>query len=109
MSRLLQPSTAQVDKQPGLPCFAFSFVGAAKVKSPYGCITCHRIGEEAGRVGPELTQVGSRLTSKWIYHWIRNPQQWKPDVRMPKFEMNEEDLLAITRFLSEQKQKGESK
>ncbi len=83
--------------------FAFSFVGAAKVKTPYGCITCHKIGEEGGRVGPELTHVGSRLNTKWIYHWIHNPQHWIPDVRMPKFEINEEDRLAIVRYLSEQK------
>jgi len=85
---------------------AFSFVGAAKIKSPYGCITCHRVGEEGGAVGPELTHVGDRIKTKWIYHWIRNPQHWKPDVRMPNFKMNEEDLKAVTRYLSEQKSKG---
>lgn len=86
---------------------AFSFVGAAKVKSPYGCVTCHRIGEEGGAVGPELTHVGSRLTTKWIYQWIyqwiKNPKRWKHDVRMPVFDMNEEDLSAITRYLDEQR------
>lgn len=82
----------------------FSFVGAAKFKSPYGCVTCHRIGKEGGRVGPELTRAGSRLATNWIYHWINNPKRWKHDVRMPVFsEMTDDDRAAITRYLSEQK------
>ncbi|MFQ5730721.1 MAG: c-type cytochrome [Planctomycetaceae bacterium] len=85
---------------------AFSFVGASKIKSPYGCITCHHIGKEGGRVGPELTLVGDRLKTNWIYNWIRNPQHWKPDVRMPNFKMKEEDLSAVTLYLSERKTKG---
>lgn len=80
---------------------AFSFVGAARVKSPYGCFSCHRIGEEGGAVGPELTHVSRRLQTKWIYHWLKNPKHWVPDVRMPNFEMSEEDLLAVTLYLSE--------
>ncbi len=82
---------------------AFAFVGAAKVKTPYGCITCHTIGDHGGRVGPELTHVGSRLTTKWIFHWIKDPKRWIHDVRMPNFEMDEEDLAAITKYLSEQR------
>ena len=80
---------------------AFSFVGEAKVKSPYGCVACHRIGEEGGEVGPELSHVGSRLRTRWIYHWIRDPMRWVPGVRMPNFKMTEEDLRAITAYLSE--------
>ena len=52
-------------------------------------------------MGPELTQVGIRLKTQWIYHWIQNPKRWVADVRMPAFEMKEEDLQAITRYLSE--------
>jgi len=95
--------TPEVDAKPPDLDLAFSFVGAAKVKSPYGCITCHQIGAEGGKVGPELTHVGSRLKASWIYHWIENPKRWIPTVRMPVFkEMTGEDRAAITRYLSEQ-------
>ncbi len=81
---------------------AFSFMGASKFKSPYGCIACHRLGDEGGMVGSELTHVGSRLTTKWIRAWVADPDHWIHDVRMPDFRMNDEDLDAITLFLSEQ-------
>jgi len=80
---------------------AFGFMGQAKIKAPYGCITCHTFGEEGGKVGPELTHVSTRLKNKWIYNWIKNPKHWIPGVRMPNFNMPDEDLLAITKFLSE--------
>jgi len=82
---------------------AFSFVGAAKIESPYGCVACHRIEGKGGAIGPDLTHVASRLKTAWIYRWISDPQHWLPDARMPKFEMPGDDLLAITRYLSEQR------
>lgn len=73
------------------------------MKSPYGCIACHRIGDVGGKVGPELTHVGKRLQLKWIYNWIKDPHRFIADVRMPRIPMEEDDRLAISLFLDEQK------
>ena len=50
----------------------------------------------AGRVGPDLTHVGSRMelaagalpnTGDALQHWIRQPHATKPEALMPDFDM----------------------
>jgi cytochrome c oxidase subunit II len=61
-----------------------------------GCQNCHAIRGTAasGRVGPDLTHVGSRRTlaaltipntPRSLFDWITNPQRIKPGARMPGF------------------------
>jgi len=60
------------------------------------CGDCHTIrGTSAnGTIGPDLTHLGSRRTlaaltlrntTSSLYHWITNPQAYKPGARMPGF------------------------
>jgi cytochrome c oxidase subunit 2 len=61
-----------------------------------GCQNCHAIRGTAasGRVGPDLTHLGSRRTlaaltipntPRSLFDWITNPQRIKPGARMPGF------------------------
>jgi cytochrome c oxidase subunit 2 len=61
-----------------------------------GCEECHTIRGTAasGRVGPDLTHLGSRRTlaaltipntPRTLFDWISNPQGVKPGARMPGF------------------------
>ena len=74
------------------------------------CAMCHTIrGTTAGgRVGPDLTHVGSRqlLASNTIPNkpghlagWILDPQKIKPGVRMPQNAVDPHDLRALLEFL----------
>jgi quinol-cytochrome oxidoreductase complex cytochrome b subunit len=38
-----------------------------------GCLGCHRIGENGNEIGPELTEVGSRLPRQAIARTLVNP------------------------------------
>ncbi len=38
-----------------------------------GCIGCHGFGSAGTTLGPNLTEVGSRRSSEWMYKWIQNP------------------------------------
>ncbi len=61
-----------------------------------GCEDCHTIRGTAasGRIGPDLTHLGSRRTlaaltipntPRTLFDWISNPQAVKPGARMPGF------------------------
>ncbi|MEA2734381.1 MAG: cytochrome c oxidase subunit [Humisphaera sp.] len=74
------------------------------------CVMCHTIrGTTAGgRLGPDLTHVGSRklLASNIIPNkpghlagWILDPQKIKPGVRMPQNALDPHDLRALLEFL----------
>ena len=76
--------------------------------SKYACQSCHIVDTKAdkGYIGPTLTQVGSRLTAAWIYHYLRDPQTMRPGTIEPNRNMNDEDARALTAFLMTQKGSG---
>ena len=64
--------------------------------------------QDKGYIGPPLTQVGSRLTAAWIYHWLKNPQALRPGTIEPNQDMSDEDARALTAFLMTQKASGKT-
>jgi len=69
--------------------------------SKYACQSCHIADTkiDKGYIGPTLTQVGSRLTSAWVYAWLRNPQALRPGTTEPNQNLSDEDARALTTFL----------
>jgi cytochrome c oxidase subunit 2 len=78
-----------------------------------GCGACHAVRGTvaAGRVGPDLTHVGSRLTIGagilpqnigTLAGWVANSQAIKPGNRMPAFDrFSGEELRALAGWLAE--------
>lgn len=71
----------------------------------YSCQACHIVDTKTdkGYIGPTLTHVGSRLTSAWIYQWMKNPQSLRPGTVEPNRAMSDEDARSLTAFLMSQK------
>jgi cytochrome c1 len=69
--------------------------------SKYACQSCHIVDPKTdkGYIGPTLTHVGSRLTSAWIYAWLKNPQALRPGTIEPNQNLSDEDARALTAFL----------
>ena len=77
----------------------------------HGCAACHSVrGTPAlGRIGPDLTHLGSRLSlaagalsndASSLARWIRDPQRIKPDALMPAYGMlGEEQLQALVSYV----------
>jgi cytochrome c oxidase subunit 2 len=74
------------------------------------CASCHALrGTPAtGRVGPDLTHVGSRSTLAALVlpntpaalaRWLRNPQGVKPGTRMPDLGLSERAVRDLTAYL----------
>ncbi|MBI5665369.1 MAG: c-type cytochrome [Nitrospirae bacterium] len=65
----------------------------------FACSGCHSIDGHGGQVGPDHTDLASRLKRDWIRQWLQNPQAIKPDVCMPRFKFRDWEFEALTDYL----------
>ncbi len=70
----------------------------------YGCIACHESLNLAGQLrggisGPSLGNAGLRLQADWVYNFLKNPRRFIPKGRMPKFDLDDETAVQLTKFL----------
>jgi len=65
----------------------------------FACTGCHTVNGHGGQVGPDQTDVASRLKKDWIKQWLENPQAIKPDVSMPRFRFKDWELEAVTDYM----------
>ncbi len=70
----------------------------------FGCISCHRslnlVGKVRGGVsGPSLIDSSQRLKSDWIFHWLKTPKIFNYEGRMPRFNLDEETAILITKYI----------
>jgi mono/diheme cytochrome c family protein len=85
------------------------------------CQGCHKLQGIArpAMLGPDLTNVGTKVTREWIYKWLKEPRtvvdkdgntvvngyETEEEPRMPKFRLVENELRALSAYLSVQKAK----
>jgi cytochrome c2 len=74
-----------------------------KLFEELGCFGCHEtkgFGEDKNSmVGPDLTEIGSKVNPGWLLEWLKNPKHFRPSTRMPDFRLEDEDAMAITSYL----------
>ena len=80
------------------------------------CVGCHRL-QGIGRpamLGPDLTNIGSKVPRAWIYKWLKEPRtitasdgsvqvngyENEGEPRMPKFLLRENELVALSGYLT---------
>ncbi|MEM8885131.1 MAG: hypothetical protein AAGD14_13765 [Planctomycetota bacterium] len=59
----------------------------------FGCYGCHKIDEtiypfmehQRDKVGPQLNDIVTKTSKSWTRKWIRNPKDYRPETRMPRF------------------------
>ena len=66
----------------------------------FTCQSCHQLGPIGGMVGPSLDKIGSRLTTAWIYHWLKDPHKYHPDAVKPNQGLNDDEAISIAYYLS---------
>ena len=70
----------------------------------FGCISCHRalnlVGKVRGGVsGPSLVNSGLRLKPDWIFNWLKTPQKFMYEGRMPVFDLDDQTTIRITKYI----------
>jgi mono/diheme cytochrome c family protein len=50
-------------------------------------------------IGPDLTEMSSKVNAEWLVKWLKNPKGFRPTTRMPDFKLEEEDSRAIASYL----------
>jgi cbb3-type cytochrome oxidase cytochrome c subunit len=83
---------------------ALCLVGCAEcgreVFAREGCVSCHRFHGTGGSLGPDLSDVGSRLRASAIRAQITDPAVGKPASRMPAFKrLSWFDLHSLAAYL----------
>jgi mono/diheme cytochrome c family protein len=64
------------------------------------CISCHAVGGRGGKLAPDLVKVASKASPVWIYNFLKNPKRLLPGVEMPQFGFSEEELAAVTAYIT---------
>jgi ubiquinol-cytochrome c reductase cytochrome b subunit len=93
------PDFAAVQLAQAVPNGPMVHSAGAQVFYAKGCIYCHRIGDDGGLRGPDLTRVGDRLTEDELTIRINNGGH-----NMPAFagRISHDDLSALVAFLRSQ-------
>lgn len=66
-----------------------------------GCLACHMLGGVGGKIGPDLSRVGSRRDKEWIEEQLRNPKSHNPSSIMPSYaKLPEKDREDLADYLS---------
>jgi cbb3-type cytochrome oxidase cytochrome c subunit len=73
--------------------------GGRRVFDSLGCINCHILNRIGGYVGPQLDQVGDRLEAGWVYKWLLDPLEYKPETIHPDYDLPDREARELTAFL----------
>ena len=75
---------------------------AGELYQRFKCYVCHTFKGYGGTLAPDLSYEGSRSKREWLVDFLKNPQTLRPTltVRMPRFNMSDEDATTIANYLS---------
>lgn len=72
------------------------------LKEKLSCLGCHQLGNEGGRIGPDLSSLNTRLQPAFVYQMIQSPHALVPETVMPKILLPPKTLDLIANYLLQQ-------
>lgn len=70
-----------------------------KVFSEMKCTMCHKVEGVGGKIGPDLSHVGSKKDAKWLKGFLKDPKSVIPDAKQPPFKGTDEQLDVLVAYL----------
>ncbi len=68
------------------------------------CLGCHRLGDDGGRIGPNLSSVSTRIQAPFTARIVREPASMLPEDVMPTVPMPQLTLDLLQSYLTQQDQ-----
>lgn len=65
-----------------------------------GCYGCHTVGKVGTPLGPDLSHVGAQYSPSYLTGWLRDPASQKRTAHMPKIDLTDQEIQALTAYLS---------
>ncbi|MGH1363505.1 MAG: c-type cytochrome [Calditrichia bacterium] len=93
--------------------FAQELTSTHQLIGKLGCAGCHTqlpYKHDLNQKIPDLSQAGARYTEGYLFSYLQNPTKVRRhlgDSRMPNFQLNEQEALALTRYLTTQQKMPE--
>jgi mono/diheme cytochrome c family protein len=63
------------------------------------CSACHKIGDSGGKLGPDLSAVGTKRDAAWLAKYLPNPKITDPKNKMPPVKATGKDLEDLIAYL----------
>lgn len=63
------------------------------------CSLCHKIGATGGKLGPDLTAVGTKRDAAWLTKYLVDPKATDPKNKMPAVKAKGQDLENLVAYL----------
>ena len=82
-----------------------------EIAASVGCLGCHQVtppeeDQPTTRTllrrlhGPNLSGIGNKTSSEWIYSWLKDPPQYHPETRMPNLRLSDGEAADVAAYLS---------
>jgi cytochrome c6 len=66
------------------------------------CKSCHSIGGAGGpmaKMGGPLDDAGSKHDAAWLEAYFKDPKSKKPDAKMPKVSLTDDEMSAVVAYM----------
>jgi mono/diheme cytochrome c family protein len=67
------------------------------------CSICHPSQGKGGAFrdiyAPDLTRIGSKVKIEWLKKWLKDPQDYFPKTRMPRFRFTDKEIDALSEYI----------
>ncbi len=70
-----------------------------KIYKDQKCSVCHIIGGAGGKMGPDLSKVGTARDKAWLAKYLANPKAKNPKNKMPPVKSKGADLADLIAYM----------